>query len=114
MPDNSRVVLASEARTTSGNSGSLAVREATDTTLHLLVSVTAVAGVTPTLDVSVEWSMDGGTTFAASDPVDSFASITRAINVTETYTIKAPHYRVVFAIGGTTPSFTFSVAEYAT
>lgn len=114
MPDNARVLLASAARTATGNTGTIAVREATDQSLHLLLSVTAVAGTAPTLDVSVEWSMDGGTTFAASDPVDSFAQITAAKNVSETYTIKAPHYRVVYAIGGTAPSFTFSLAEYAT
>lgn len=114
MPDPTRVVLASAARTASGNSGGLAIREASDRSLHLLLSVTAVGGVTPTLDVSVEWSMDGGVTFAASDPVDSFAQIIAAKNVVETYTLKAPHYRVVYAIAGTTPSFTFSVVEYAT
>lgn len=114
MSDGARVVLASAARTASGNSGSLAIREASDRSLHLLLSVTAIAGVGPTLDVSVEWSMDGGTTFAPSDPVDSFAQITVAKSVTETFTIKAPHYRVVYALAGTTPSFTFSVAEYAT
>jgi hypothetical protein len=113
VADNARVVVASAARTASGNSGSLAVREESDDRLSLLLSVTAVAGTGPTLDVSVEWSHDGGVTFAAADPPDSFAQVIATGNKIESYTIKAAHYRVVWTLGGTAPSFTFSVSEYA-
>lgn len=113
MADPARVVLASAARTASGSTGALAVREAGDRSLHLLLAVTAASGGTPTLDVSVEWSMDG-VAFAAADPADAFGQVVAAENVVETFDIKAPYYRVVYALAGTSPSFTFSVSEYAT
>jgi hypothetical protein len=48
-----------------------------------------------------------------ADPTDAFAQVTAAGNKIESYTVKAPYYRVVWAVGGTAPSFTFSVSEYA-
>jgi hypothetical protein len=107
-----RVVVASAARIASGNSGALGIPTPSADSLALLLSVTATGGTGPTLDVSVEWSMDG-TVFAAADPADSFAQVIAAGNKIESYTIKAPFYRVVWAVGGTSPSFTFSVSEYA-
>lgn len=109
------VVVTSAARTETGNSGALAIDnrdEAED--LHLTVDVTAVTGAVPTLNLKVQWSADGGTTWADPDPADSFAEITAAKVVSESYTIKSPHYRVVWTLAGTTPSFTFSVREYVT
>jgi hypothetical protein len=107
-----RVVVPAAARTASGNSGLLAIQSGQARSAALLLSVTAASGTSPTLDVSVEWSHDG-TTFAAADPVDSFAQLVAAGTRIESYTIKAPFYRVVWALSGTTPSFTFSVSEYA-
>lgn len=66
------------------------------------------------MTASVEWSSDGGTTFMQSDPADAFTAITAAAKKVKAFSIKARHYRIVWTITGTTPSFTFSVREYVT
>lgn len=103
-------VIASAARTTSGQSASLQCGQVP--VISLLVNVTAASGTTPTLDITVQWSPDGGATWASADPVDSFTQITAAGNVAKRFAVKANVYRIVYTIGGTTPSFTFSVREY--
>jgi hypothetical protein len=105
------VVVASAARTATGTSASQTPDIAED--LNLLVSVTAVAGVTPTLDLTVEWS-DDGTVWAVAQPADSFTQIVATLAVVKAFAIKASGYRVKWTIGGTTPSFTFSIMEYLT
>ena len=60
----------------------------------------------------VEVSANGGSTWASADPVDAFTQITAAGNVAKQFRCKSNVYRIVYAIGGTTPSFTFSVREY--
>lgn len=107
------VAVASAARTTSGNSGPLIIVDK-GSQVSLLADVTAVSGTTPSMTLSVEWSHDG-TTFAAADPVDTHgAAITATAQRAKVYTVKGPYYRVVWAITGTTPSFTFSVRAYST
>jgi hypothetical protein len=106
------VVVASAARTTTGNSGPRTVPEA-GSQLSLWVNVTATAG-TPTLDLTVEWSDDGGTTFASADTSDAFMQITAAKVTVKQFAVRAPIYRVVWTVGGTTPSFTFSVSAFVT
>jgi hypothetical protein len=106
------VILPSAARTTSGNAAT-AVDDTGDT-VSILVSVTAATGTTPTLDISIEWSPDG-TIWAQTDTTpDAFAQITTTKNVVKTFPDRAKFYRVVYAIGGTTPSFTFQVQAYET
>jgi hypothetical protein len=104
--------VASAARTTSGNSGTLDPGEAGET-INLIVAVTAATGTTPSLALSVEWSADG-TTWAVPETADTFTAITAAVNRVKTFERKAPFYRVVWTITGTTPSFTFSITEYVT
>lgn len=104
--------VASAARTTNGNSATLDPGEA-GSTLCLLVAVTAMSGVGPSLALSVEWSMDG-TVWAVAETADTFTAITATGNKAKTFTRKAPLYRIVWAITGTTPSFTFHVDEYVT
>jgi len=112
-------ILASGARTTPGASSDQTNHNARG--IILIVNVTAVSGTAPTLDVDVE----------AKDPVSGnyvvIASMTQ-ITTTGTYIIvlypgaiddqakvdnqglPLPRtWRVAYAIGGTTPSFTFSV-----
>jgi hypothetical protein len=103
------VVVASAARTTTGTSGTLDAPEGFD--LVLSASVTAASGTTPTLDLSVEWSSDGGTTWYTADPVDTFTQITAASARVKRFTAKGTEYRIRWTIGGTTPSFTFAVTE---
>ena len=98
--------VASAARTTTGNSTALYLGQAN--TLSLLLDVTAASGTTPNLVLSVEWSHDGST-FFSGDPVDVFTAVTAAAKKVKSFTAKAPYFRVVWTITGTTPSFTFAV-----
>ncbi len=117
MSYTSREVVASAARTTSGNSGALTVGGpvafGAPDTIALLLNVSAVSGTSPSMSVSVEWSMDG-TNWAVGDPADAFtAAFTAAGARVRLFDVKAAAYRVVWAITGTTPSFTFTVHELA-
>lgn len=105
--------VGSAARTTSGNSGALDPGERGNM-IHLLVDVTAVSGGTPSLAFSIEWSPRGVSVFAAAETPDTFTAITATGSRVKSFTRKAPFYRIVWAITGTTPSFTFSVDEYVT
>lgn len=100
------VVVASAARTTSGNS---TAQTAPGNAIGLFLDVTAASGTTPSLAVSVEWSNDG-TNWAPADPTDNFAALTAAARRAKNVMVKAPYFRVVWAVTGTTPSFTFSVS----
>ena len=112
-----REVVASAARTVSGDSGVLQVGGSVSyghaDTVSLAADVTAVTGTSPSMALSVEWSLDGGTTFAPSQPADDFTAFTGAGRAVKLFEVKAPTYRLVWALTGTTPSFTFSVREYA-
>lgn len=106
------IVVASAARTTTGNSGALACEKGLN--LNLLVEVTASAGTTPTLDLTIEWSMDG-TNFGALQAAESFSQITAAtVRRFQQFPVKAPFFRLVWTIAGTTPSFTFQASRYVT
>ena len=107
------VVVASAARTTTGNSGDQAIGDK-GVNLSVLVDVTAVSGTGPSMTLSVEWSQDGGATFAQADPADTFTAITAAATKAKSFTIKGSHYRLVWTISGTTPSFTFSARAFVT
>lgn len=104
-------VLPSAARTTSGNQAVNVDDLGNNVCVQVVVS--AASGTTPTLDISVEWSMDGTNYSPAATP-DTFTQITTTTSVVKTFTTKGPLYRIVYAIGGTTPSFTFSVRTYET
>jgi hypothetical protein len=100
----------SAARGASGNSGAIALGKATNVTIE--VDVTAQSGTGPTLDLSVEWSMDG-ITFAVPQPVDTFTQIAATTpKVIKTFATKAPFCRLVWTLGGTTPNYTFSATRY--
>ncbi len=112
------VEVASAARTVSGNSGNIGLaslaRPRNQDRMMLVLDVTAHAGTTPTLDVAVEWSMDG-TTFAPAQPADDFTQITETDGAhSQSFTIKGTSYRIVWVITGTSPSYTFSVTEMTT
>jgi hypothetical protein len=103
-------ILPLAARTTSGNQP---VGEDRGDNVCLQVNITAVSGTTPTLDISVEWSMEG-TIWTPAAVADNFAQFTTVTGLVKTFTTKGPFYRVVYTIGGTTPSFTFAVRSYET
>lgn len=72
----------------------------------LFLNVTAAAGTTPTLTVTVEDSPDGQTWYP-------LATFTQATGVTKeakrVLDVFGRYLRVSYVVGGTTPSFTFSV-----
>lgn len=109
-------IVASAARTTTGQSaaitpGGVAAPRAADR-VAIAVDVTAASGTTPSMALSVEWSHNGTTWFAA-DPADTFTAITAATKVVKLFDVKGVMYRLVWAVTGTTPSFTFSASELA-
>ena len=106
MPNTSWVVVPSAARTTNGTSSAFS---AASNALDLQVTVSAVSGTTPSLALSVQWS-DDGTNFGPVDGTgDAFAAITATGTVAKSLTVKGLYYQLVWAITGTTPSFTFFV-----
>jgi hypothetical protein len=109
--EDALTVVASAARTTTGNSNPVRASNPASN-LSLLVDVTAVSG-TPNLVLEVQWSMDG-TVFASTDTPDVFAAITTATPKLKTFPMRAPFYRLVWTITGGTPSLTFSIARYLT
>jgi len=71
------------------------------------LDVTAASGTTPTLDINFQNTVDGGTVFFTHS---SFAQATTT--TTERKAFTAPNGidgQIQITIGGTTPSFTFSL-----
>lgn len=95
----------SAARTASGNV--TVPGAASADSLRAQLSVTAAAGTSPTLNVIIEDSLDGGATW---NVIGTFAQRTavgrEVINITIPFT---EAMRVSWTIGGTAPSFTFEV-----
>lgn len=75
-------------------------------TLRLALAVSAVAGTTPTLTVSLEHSPDG----AAWTTHSAFPAISAAGSARRVFTGLDRYVRCTWAVTGTTPSFTFVVA----
>ncbi len=82
------------------------------TEVVLFLNVSAHAGTSPTLDVSVDWSMDGGITFAIPPVAQAFAQILE-VDLAQVLVVPVlgDAYRLVYDIEGTTPSYTFTVNE---
>jgi hypothetical protein len=100
--------FASAARTASANSSAYPVGEAD--VLVLYVSNTATSGSSPTLDVKMQDSPDGGTTWfdIAGAAITQVTSGTSSQIVTATRKFSKT-VRVVVTIGGSSPSFTCAV-----
>lgn len=108
-PGMTETLVASAARTTSSDSGALKGFGAPKV-IRAQLNVTAASGTTPTLDVVIEDTLDNGATW---NPIGTFTQKTavarEAINITSPF---ADTIRVRWTVGGTTPSFTFTVAAY--
>lgn len=104
-------MLASAARTANGDTGVVAFGAggAPSGNLRIQLDVTAASGTSPTLNVVVEDTLDG----TNWNTVGTFAQRTAAgrevVNITTPF---ADRLRVRWTVGGTTPSFTFSVVAY--
>ena len=97
----------SAARTATGTGSALELGDRG--VLRLLIDVTAASGTTPTLDVTVETSFDGSTWRS----VAAFAQRTSVASERKSFAGCDRFVRVSYTIGGTTPSFTFSVSGEA-
>lgn len=100
--------VSSAARTTNGDTG-ISDGWGLVKTLRLQLAVTAVSGTGPTLDVVIEDTLDG----TNWHQVGAFAQRTStgavALDITNPFTDRI---RVRWTVGGTAPSFTFSVITY--
>lgn len=128
-------LLASAARTATGTGADVTdVEMEKATSLLVVINVTAQSGTTPTLDVAIQVKLDGSYTNLARFSQYGAATGKKAGNVkrdlsfaTEIVLEADPAvgsgfavnqhdwsdtFRVKWTIGGTTPSFTFSVACY--
>jgi hypothetical protein len=97
-------VVASAARTASGNGSSIETGDRTEVR-GLVLDVTAASGTTPTLDVSIQTS-DDNTNWRT---LKSFGQKTAISNEHLSSGGLDRYMRFSWAIAGTTPSFTFSV-----
>lgn len=108
------VLAASEARTATGTGDGFAGFASTDRLAAQLV-VSARSGTNPTLDVTIQHSIDGGTTW---HDLTSFSQVTATgtsfLDFSEVLASTAQVYgdrlRAKWTLGGTNPSFTFAVA----
>jgi hypothetical protein len=80
-------------------------------TMRVQLNVTAASGTTPTLDVVLEDSVDGSNFNAITGGTFTQFTATgrQAIDITAPFT---DNIRARWTVGGTTPSFTFSVVAY--
>ncbi len=99
-------VLASAARTTSGNSNSVETQFFRE--LIAFLNVTVISGTTPTLDVKFQDSQNG--TDWIDVPSGAFAQITTTTGLRRlVLPAVGPYVRAVYTIAGTTPSYTFDL-----
>ncbi len=98
----------SVARTASGNSGPVA-GFGDRVSLRAQLNVTGAAGTSPTLDVVIEDTLDGTNWNVLGTFTQRTAAGREVINITGLFTDRL---RVRWTVGGTAPSFTFSVLGY--
>lgn len=104
------ISVPSAARNAAGNSGPIP-GWASAKTLRAQLNVSAASGTTPTLNVLIEDSLDGGVTWNTVGTFAQKTAISReVINVTTPF---SDLLRVSWTVGGTTPSFTFEVRIYS-
>jgi hypothetical protein len=96
--------LASAARTASGTGTAFNTDAAKS--LKAFLTVSAASGTTPTLDVRLETSIDGGTTWRT---VGSLAQINTTGTRNGVLGPLGDQCRWAWTIAGTTPSFTFTI-----
>ena len=108
MPSSTDItLLASAVRTTSGTGTSVDL--GTKTGLQLDLAVSAASGTTPSLQVVLETSKDN-TTWRS---LGVFPQATTAGPTSKVFAGADRYLRAVWTIGGTAPSFTFSVTGQA-
>lgn len=78
--------------------------------VSVILSVTAISGTGAAAAFRIQWSVDGGTWAEAGD---TFDPITAPCTVVKRFPTKAPYWRAVCDLTGTTPSFTGSANSYS-
>ena len=101
-----QTLLASAARTASVNGAVVVTSDVNNAFVTL--NVTAVSGTVPTLDVKIQGSDDGGTTWF-DIPNATFTQKVAAGSQAIQINTFSDAIRAVATIAGTTPSFTFAV-----
>ncbi len=101
------VTLASATATAGGNGPTVSSGEWA--TLRLTLNASAVSGTSPSMTVAVEHSGDGSTWTS----LGSFAARTTTGSERKVFTGLDRYVRCTWAVSGTTPSFTFTVAGEA-
>ena len=107
-PNLTSELLASGARTVSGEGSSLDLGNTRE--LIVTLDVSTASGTSPTLDVKLQHSPDGS---LWSDLGTAFAQKTGVAREVKVFTQYHRYVKVVYTIAGTTPSFTFSVKATA-
>ena len=104
------VIVASAAQVANGSN--VVNGYATADVVEVELNVTAASGTTPTLNVVIETSIDNGATWAL---VVAFTAATGATSELKAFPVSswADQIRARWTVGGTTPSFTFSVTAFA-
>lgn len=106
-------LLPSAARTVSGQSDQFSVGGYASAAV-IEIRVTAVAGTSPTLDIDLEDTFDGTNWNKVAD-INSAAITAAGVTVVRLNLANTPttnRLRLNYTVGGTTPSFTFSVKAY--
>lgn len=76
-------------------------------TISFTADVSAASGTTPTLDIELQESQDGSADWASSMGVNRFTAT--GSQFVPALKLSARYYRFQYTIGGSTPSFTFTV-----
>lgn len=101
-------LVASGSRTASGVGGSVG-GFGDKLSLRAQLDITATSGVAPTLDVVIEDTIDGTNWNVVGTFSQKTGPSREVLNITSPFT---DQLRVRWTIGGTAPSFTFSVLVY--
>lgn len=113
---SSDTLQASGAKTSSAN-GTVFYGLGGVRTLLLQLAVTAASGTgSPTLDVKLQKTIDGGTNWTDVTGGSFTQVASGAAPIAETIVVTGPWTdacRIVYTIAGTNPSFTFSVKSFA-
>ncbi|HPP12919.1 MAG TPA: hypothetical protein PKW42_09325 [bacterium] len=99
--------LPSAARNTSGQSGSFGLYDMDE--ILVFLNVSAVSGASSTLDVKVQTQGPDGVWY----DLQSFTQKTAAGQEAKAITVFGETLRIAYTIGGSSPSFTFSVTAVA-
>ncbi|MDQ0756067.1 hypothetical protein [Arthrobacter sp. B3I4] len=69
------------------------------------IDISAVSGTNPSAEFRLQWSFDN-VTWADGIPRDVIGTATAPVSVIARFPVKAPYWRLVVVVSGTSPSFT--------